>query len=555
MTARTFHISRGHVHRAGAALLVTVLVGLRLSAATPRFYPDDPISREPDPGDASRVQPFPVHMPWDILSSLFGHEGDPDRGPARNTNTIDEVPDSSWFTNRIGSRPMTEADVGRGPDTTNGPAGRWTVVAGKSGGVRPGFTIVDAAGIRWFVKFDAPDFPEQATGAEVVATKLFWTLGYHVAETHVATLRRADLAVSPGATVTIGGRKRRFTAADVERALALVHRNADGTYRAIASKAIEGRPVGEFLYYGTRADDPNDVVPHEDRRELRGMRVFAAWIDRKDAKPGNTLDTLVTVDGHTVVRHYLLDFGSSLGAAEVRPSEPWMSHAYLYEGRPLLGKLVGAGLPVEGWRTILYPRLRGVGHFEADRFDPDTWKTLWPNAAYLRAGPDDTFWAARKLMAVTDGMIAAAVEAGHYSDPAARAYLTRTLIRRRDVIGRTYLARITPVVDPTLNDAGLLTFHDAAVERGGAAAPDAYHARWWRFDNTTGVSTPLGDSSDARVTALQAPSALPRDHDALVRVDVSARSSAFPAWAAPVRLYFRRGATAWSLVGVERLKD
>jgi hypothetical protein len=48
------------------------------------------------------------------------------------------------------------------------------------------------------------------------------------------------------------------------------------------------------------------------------MRVFAAWIDRVDAKAGNTLDTLVSSDGMKVVRHHPLDFGSTLGSAGIR---------------------------------------------------------------------------------------------------------------------------------------------------------------------------------------------------------------------------------------------
>ena len=34
---------------------------------------------------------------------------------AKNVNTIDEVPDSSWFTNRIGTRALTADEVMRGP--------------------------------------------------------------------------------------------------------------------------------------------------------------------------------------------------------------------------------------------------------------------------------------------------------------------------------------------------------------------------------------------------------------------------------------------------------
>ena len=34
---------------------------------------------------------------------------------AKNINTVDEVPDSSWFTNRAGHRPLTPEDVANGP--------------------------------------------------------------------------------------------------------------------------------------------------------------------------------------------------------------------------------------------------------------------------------------------------------------------------------------------------------------------------------------------------------------------------------------------------------
>ena len=40
-------------------------------------------------------------------------------------------------------------------------------------------------------------------------------------------------------------------------------------------------------------------MPHEDRRELRGYGVFAAWLNHVDAKAINSLDTLVTDEnGH-----------------------------------------------------------------------------------------------------------------------------------------------------------------------------------------------------------------------------------------------------------------
>ena len=547
-----------HVHLTTRPVVTAVVIAAlaatsnaALTASAPRFLPDDPIAVEPDPGDASRVTPFPIHLTWDLVSSLFVKEGNQSPSPPRDVNTVDEVPDSSWFTNRVGAIPITELDVMRGPDTTDGPIGRWTVVSGKSEGVRPGFTVTDAAGIRWFIKFDAPGYPEQATGAEVVATKLFWALGYNVAETHVATIRREDLAVGPQATIVVNGKKRRMTAGDIDRLLAKADRNTDRSYRALASKALEGKPVGEFRYYGTRSDDPNDVVPHEDRRELRAMGVFAAWIDRVDAKAGNTLDTLVVVDGRTLVRHHVLDFGSTLGSAGVAPNEPWEGHEYLHAGAPLAKKLLGFGLPVEPWRRISYPRLRGVGQFEGDRFVPDQWRSRVPNAAYLRADAGDTFWASRKLMAVTDSMIAAAVAGGRYSNTPSEDYLIGALIKRRNAILQRYLPAVNPIVDVSLDTGGRLLFRNAAVSAGVSAPPTGYRATWYRYDNSSDTSTAIGET-ESHDASLVAPAAVTGTDNGFVRVDVSAIGSSHDAWAVPVSAYFCRRGTQWILVGLER---
>ena len=58
-------------------------------------------------------------------------------------------------------------------------------------------------------------------------------------------------------------------------------------------------------------------MPHEDRRELRGYGVFAAWLNHVDAKAINSLDMLVTENGRSFVRHNLIDFGSALGSGGV----------------------------------------------------------------------------------------------------------------------------------------------------------------------------------------------------------------------------------------------
>ena len=60
--------------------------------------------------------------------------------------------------------------------------------------------------------------------------------------------------------------------------------------------------------------------------------------------------------------------------------------------------------------TIDYPNTAGIGRFESKRFVPEEWRPRVPNPAYVRSRPDDTFWAARKLMAMSDDLIRAAVQ-------------------------------------------------------------------------------------------------------------------------------------------------
>ena len=176
-----------------AAFLVVAAALASANAAQPVYFPDDPIAIDPETQDAGNVREWALSDPYDFVENTFFKPGDRTPRRALNINTIDEVPDSSWFTNRAGVKPLTAEEVRRGPDTTSGPApGKWTVVSGKSDGVTPGFTILDSANVMWFIKFDPESNPEMATGAEMVATKLFWALGFHVPENHLAVLRHAQ---------------------------------------------------------------------------------------------------------------------------------------------------------------------------------------------------------------------------------------------------------------------------------------------------------------------------------------------------------------------------
>ena len=543
---------------------ITTAVRAAGARSTPTFYDDDPLMRAVDTQDASKVQPREISLMLDATLNLFGRPGLKEVGRAEDVNTIGEVPDSNWFTNRAGSRPISPDDMLRGPSEDTGPApGKWTV-SRKANGVSPGFTITDERNRQYFVKFDPPGYPELATGAEAVVTRFFYALGYYVPQAIVGTLRRENLLISKDATVRLpNGGRRAMRMSDIDEQLRRAERNPDGSYRVILAEGLPGKILEAFKYEGTRPDDPNDVVPHENRRELRGLRVFSAWLNHTDAKAINSLDTLIVENGRSVVRHHLIDFNAALGSAGIGPAERRDGYEYLAEYGPSFKALPAFGFYIRPWMTIHYPTYRGIGRFESERFVPEEWRPREPNPAYVRSRADDTFWAARKLMAISDDLIRAGVKAGHYSDPRAEEFLVKTLIERRDKIGRAWLTAINPIVDLKLTEDGTLSFRNVAVDLKFAPAPAGYHVAWYRFDNNTGDSTARREvhiTSEDGAPAIvlsgvrddTSPSA---GRTQFVRVDISASSSQFPSWASPVRAYFRRMPNGWKLVGFERMPD
>ena len=524
------------------------------TAQSPRFFDDDPLWVERDTEDASRMKPLEPSLFVDLAYNIIKGRADVVSTRAKNLNTVDEVADSSWFTNRAGHRPLTADEVFRGPDTSDGPAsGAWTVTSSKSDGVTPGFTVKDSTGQRWFLKFDPPGYRAMATGTEVAVTKLMWALGYWVPENHIAYLHREQLVVGKGAKFTPeSGNERLMRLSDIDKLLERANREADGSYRVVASKALDGKPIGRIRFIGTRPDDPNDLIPHEDRRELRGYGVFAAWLNHVDAKAINSLDMLLTQDGRSFVRHNLIDFGSTLGSGGVGPSDYWEGTQYLVDGGSIRRQLIGFGFSYSSWHTEPFYESRAIGRLPMRNasFNPDTWKPRIPNQAFLHAREDDKFWAAQKLIALNTDLLRAAVRAGDFGDPKAETFLVQALAERRDAIARAYLTGINPITDPVLNADGTLSFRNAAVDADFARAPEGYRAVWSTFDNATGEATRIGETT-GRTTVIPAPG-LPSAPNGFIKVQLSAIGGFNDSWQDPVSAYFRHTKSGWQLVGFER---
>ena len=301
--SRLFFRSRVSRTRACGLVLLAAALGLggrAVATQTPRFYPDDPIAREPESQDAGRAARYEIESLYEMTHNLFVTAGyTPSGTRARNLNTIDEVPDSSWFTNRIGSRRITTGEIASGPVAGDPPdPSHWVLLGKKTAGVHPGFRARDARGETWFIELDPSTNPEGATAAATIATKFFWALGYNQVESFLTTFDPTRASIDPKATVRRpSGAETPFTWDDLHAILERAARNQDGTYRIVAGREIPGHIIGNFQFAGTRPDDPNDLVPHEHRRELRALRVFGAWTNLTDLKAGNTLDTIVTENG------------------------------------------------------------------------------------------------------------------------------------------------------------------------------------------------------------------------------------------------------------------
>jgi hypothetical protein len=540
--------------RSKAGALTAPLLALALvatPAAAQKFYPDDPILVDRDDLPIDKPGVIELSATYDLLEKTFAPMDPAVEVPrAMNVNTLGEVPDSSWFRNRIGVREMTLEELARGPSVGGRPELPLTVIAGKATGISPGFTVRDAAGKVYFVKFDPLPHPNLSTAAEVIGKNFFYAIGYNVTESYLVYLRSGDLTIDPGAQVRIEGSKRiPMERAFLEKMLEESAHHPDGSTRAVASLALEGEALGPFQFQGTRPDDPNDIVPHEHRRELRGYRVFCAWLNHDDSRAINTLDTYVGGPGGSGhIRHHLIDFSSSLGSGSdylrrIAPQDPRAGNEYIVDFEPIWKAFYTFGIADRAWRRIpyAYPRYAEAGRIESDYFDPATWKPEYPNPAFDRMLADDGFWAAKIVARFTDDAVRVIVSTGDFLSKDAERYLADTVIRRRDKVVAHYFRELNPLDGFSAGDS--LEFRNQGVERGlGEVA--GYEYEWFAFDNQTGELASLGASGRADDPRIP----IPDSDSPYLMVRIRAESPSEPSWSKPVDVYLR----AMKVVGIER---
>ena len=381
----------------------------------------------------------PISRQLDVVRLARRVSGRPKE--ALNVGADDQVRlPSTWWTPRIGYRPVTVAQMLTGPGTGEGPApGKLTVTRAKTQGVTPGFFVKDATGARFLLKFDPPGMAELATGADIVCTYLYWAAGYNVPDNTLITFSPDDLEVTENATVVGPHGKEAMDRAYLLKILSRLDRTSDGRYRASASRLLPGRPLGPFRYTSRRKDDPEDMIAHQHRRELRGLYAMAEWTNHADVRAPNTLDTWVTENGRSFVRHHLIDFSSCLGSASIGKRAYQSGTEHFLDYGVIARQIATVGLLPFKWERAVDPNLPSVGYIESDTFDPGAWRPDYPNPAFDERTDRDVRWGARIVAGFTDEHIRAAVAKGRYSDPRAEEYLVRVLIERRDKVVARWL--------------------------------------------------------------------------------------------------------------------
>jgi hypothetical protein len=432
---------------------------------------------------------------------------------ARNTNALDEVPDSSWFVDRrrlpgqARPRALTREEMTWGAlDPDDAPVKPLTVIKGKELGSSPGFVVLDARHRQYMIKLDPLGYRGLTTSTELVVTRLAWAAGWQVpgialVDAHSDEIRVASLARSKDRY----GRPVPFTNEMLLKMLAQAPRAADGTVRLMASRWLPGVALGSFPYMGRVKDDPNDIIDHEDRRDLRGFGVFASWVNDIDVFENNTLDMYQGEPGKGHVVHYQQDVGGSFGNWAGQPAPYWTGTETILESHLVLRSLLTLGLwprPFDDWRyrkwkeglSESWPEL---GNFEAAKFDPRTWQPVLENPAFARQTARDRYWGAKRVVAIDQAELRAAIAAGLYR-PAAADQLYSLLWMRRERIARAFFADVSPL-DYFRVDGDRLCFDDLWVAAGlGATA--IYRAN----APVDGRCVVLAPSDGYRVIAVQA---------------------------------------------------
>jgi len=411
---------------------------------------------------------------------------------AANVDAFDEVVDSAWWNNRLGVRSMSVEELGRGAcepkfilDPEKTPDGGWLIDHGKTDGATPGFRVSIPGKGKYIFKVDEDmggdmtpgevvPHRERPTAASVVGAAAYSAVGFNTSCEQVIYVKRSIFKLAPNLTAkNNSGVERKFDQGELDKILEKTSKRGE-LLRMTASAFLPGHLIGPFRYNGTRADDPNDVIPHDNRRELRGARLLAAWLDHFDSREQNSLDSWIATGSGApddsspgYVRHYYLDTSDCLGSEwDWEPISKRLGQSYVFDVGDIGQDFVTLGIPTRSWETIKRsPEHIKFGFYNVKDFVPEDWKNEYPNAAFSRMTEHDGAWMTRILAGFTPEMVHKLAVMGNFSDPNDTEYMSAMMEGRLQKILERYLLRLSPVTHVRIQQGNELCGVDLAEKR------------------------------------------------------------------------------------------
>lgn len=347
---------------------------------------------------------------------------DPRRFPkALDVNSMDDVPFSSWFW----PVPLSTAQFFRAYNV-DGPPQPPSRLSGK--------VLTDARGKKYHLSTDPADAPATSTAAAVIASRLLRASGYRTPEVWL---------------ISQGGK------------------------RMSATRWPLGIELGPTEMSSTRSDDPNDRVDHRDRRSLRAMVVFAAWLDIRSLAPDRVMDAYIGTPPNGHVQHFIVGLGDALGAGSLGNPEPLYHPGGKVRGNGFKNLVtLGLARPVPSRpivKSLLVLSPEGAAEFALSR----PWEPV------DRLLTDDGYWAAKRILRIPQSIIRESIRLADLPEEGVASHIERALEVRRQLLAKSWFARVTPCEFIAMEGKNLVLRDEAVAWDFERASESRYVVRFF----------------------------------------------------------------------------
>jgi hypothetical protein len=423
-----------------------------------------------------------------------------------------------------------------------------------------GLTVVDARGARYELEHDDARRPELRTGAAAVGSRALRGLGIRTPDVWIVELAPGDIELSrpSGAPEPLAEDARARARAREKRLVAFFDGGpklppSQGRHRVSATRWAAGIDVGITPDFGSRGDDANDLIAHNDRRTLRALSLFGSFLAFDGFGVRRTRDVYVGEPGKGHLVHYVVGLDRSLGAGSVvDPLPPY---------RPLSGRrgesswqnLVLLGFAPAPRPKATQRRFLSLGTI-GPLANPLGLETALPYGPFVRLSRADGYWAAKRIAGLLTpaSTLEAIVDAGHFSDRAARDELLLLLrLRARQIVGY-WFHQVTPIEVLTTEDTRLV-LRDEAIFGGYAPAEEIVYELAYLDGEGRALAPPWTLKAQSHTLVLDVPKTIvdPK-RNAVLHIRASRRGHPAPAFCDVHLAFYVGGVRAYAITHLPR---